>query len=52
MIRAINPEKKNAARRKRIGRDGNAKNEKGRVDFGVERRLREKREKQKNKKKD
>ena len=33
-----------------IGRDGNARNEKGKVDFGVERRLREKREKQKNKK--
>ena len=39
-------------KKERIGRDGNARNDKGRVDFGVERRLREKREKQKNKKKD
>ena len=37
-------------KKERIGRDGNARNDKGRVDFGVERRLREKREKQKNKK--
>lgn len=44
--------KEERRRKERIGRDGNARNEKGRVDFGVERRLREKREKQKNKKKD
>ena len=44
--------KEERRKKERIGRDGNAKNEKGRVDFGVERRLREKREKQKNKKKD
>lgn len=44
--------KEDRRRKERIGRDGNARNEKGRVDFGVERRLREKREKQKNKKKD
>ena len=46
------PGKDERRRKERIGRDGNARNEKGRVDFGVERRLREKREKQKNKKKD
>ena len=44
--------KEERRRKERIGRDGNARNEKGRVDFGVERRLREKREKQKKKKKD
>ena len=44
--------KEERRRKERIGRDGNARNDKGRVDFGVERRLREKREKQKNKKKD
>ena len=46
------PGKDERRRKERIGRDGNARNDKGRVDFGVERRLREKREKQKNKKKD
>lgn len=44
------PGKDERRRKERIGRDGNARNDKGRVDFGVERRLREKREKQKNKK--
>lgn len=46
------PARDERRKKERIGRDGSARNEKGRVDFGVERRLREKREKQKNKKKD
>ena len=50
--RSGKPGKDERRRKERIGRDGNARNDKGRVDFGVERRLREKREKQKNKKKD
>lgn len=45
-------ERDDRRKKERMGRDGNARNDKGRVDFGVERRLREKREKQKNKKKD